>query len=82
MMTKVMTQLTNDDDKGDDEFDGHDDVDNDGHLAPKSRGETLPCFPHWPQKVLQGKLEILVVTIAIKIRRTKMTMMIARKKRR
>ena len=81
MMTKVMTQLTNDDDKGDDEFDGHDDVDDDGHLAPKSRGETLPCFPHWPQKVLQGKLEILV-TIAIKIRRTKMTTMIARKKRR
>ena len=58
-MTKVMTQLTNDDDKGDNEFDGHDDVDDDGHLAPKSRGETLPCFPHWPQKVLQGKLKIL-----------------------
>ena len=32
------------------------------HLAPEGGGKALPCLPHGPQEVLQGKLEVLKMT--------------------
>ena len=59
MLMRMVANSIHDDDEEDDNF----------YLSPKGSREALPCFPHWTQKVLQGKLEILII-IGIRIMRT------------